>query len=543
MTEHSGMPPTPGFGTPQPAQPPGFEFTTTPTPPQAGNRNGKTVALVAGATAAVLLLGGGAYAGMKLMSHGEQPDTVIPGTAVAFMRVDLDPSAGQKIAAFRLFDKLPQTKGALTSEDPKRGLFDLIKKNSTDLADVDYDKDIAPWMGDRFAAAVVPGKDGKAVPLVALAVKDEGKARDGIAKLTDKARKVATKAESAAPSGTGIDTQEETVNLFRDGYLLSVPKSAEREVTAAIDAGKLATKDAYVNDMKALGDPGVMSAWYDPKAAQGLLDTSGSSSANNAFANTPLAKSFADMQKPVALTVRLSADAFELVSNGADPGIVKNAGPVQNLTNLPSDTVAFVSMRGLGATVENLWQPMMETLDQVSPSYRRQIADFQTSSGISLPGDLTTLLGRQLDVVIPESLFDKSNPGGGGVRLETDTDKAQAVLDKFERLLNDSNKSSGTTQIPRQVDGSHLLLGGTTADVSRLASTGDLGKDSPLAAAMPQLADANTAIFADLDRVEERYLNQVPADYREAVRSLKAVGYTAGSKDGRQVTTLRLLVN
>ena len=60
------------------------------------------------------------------------------------------------------------------------------------------------------------------------------------------------------------------------------------------------------------------------------------------------------MQKPVALTVRLSADAFELVSNGADPGIVKNAGPVQNLTNLPSDTVAFVSMRGLGATVENV---------------------------------------------------------------------------------------------------------------------------------------------------------------------------------------------
>jgi hypothetical protein len=60
-----------------------------------------------GAVGAKLALGGG----------GKQPAEVLPREAVGYIRVDLDPSAGQKIAAFRLLDKLPDTKLALADKD------------------------------------------------------------------------------------------------------------------------------------------------------------------------------------------------------------------------------------------------------------------------------------------------------------------------------------------------------------------------------------------------------------------------------------------
>ena len=112
-----------------------------------------------------MVAGGGIFAYGKL-NGGDQPAAVLPGNAVAYARVDLNPSAGQKVAAMRFLLKFPSVKDKLgltgDNDDLRQKLFELIKKYAgDDLADVDFDKDIKPWLGDRAGMAALPAADGK----------------------------------------------------------------------------------------------------------------------------------------------------------------------------------------------------------------------------------------------------------------------------------------------------------------------------------------------------------------------------------------------
>ena len=156
-----------------------------------------------GALGGLLLVGGGtAVAVTMLGGGGAQPDSVLPGNAIAYVRMDIDPSAGQKIAAVRLLRKLPQVDDALAGGgDPRQKLFQTLQKDSPDLRSVDYDKDVKPWLGDRFGVAVLPSDQAGDVNVaVALQVKDEDKARAGITKLM--AASGGTAQDPTSPSAT-----------------------------------------------------------------------------------------------------------------------------------------------------------------------------------------------------------------------------------------------------------------------------------------------------------------------------------------------------
>ncbi len=60
------------------------------------------------AIAAAVLLGGAAWALVAVLGGGgPQPAEALPASTAAYFRIDLDPSAGQKIAALRLADRFP----------------------------------------------------------------------------------------------------------------------------------------------------------------------------------------------------------------------------------------------------------------------------------------------------------------------------------------------------------------------------------------------------------------------------------------------------
>ena len=94
-----GQPPQgPDYGHPQ-------QFEPAPK-----KRRGKLIPLIA-ALAVLLVAGaGGAFAYSRLAGGGDQPATVLPSTAVAYARIDLDPSAGQKVNAIRFLMKFPSVK-------------------------------------------------------------------------------------------------------------------------------------------------------------------------------------------------------------------------------------------------------------------------------------------------------------------------------------------------------------------------------------------------------------------------------------------------
>jgi len=133
------------------------------TGPDAGNDGdgggGRRRLLVVGAAAAalVLIVGGGVLAFQVLSGGGPQPADAIPDDAIAYARIDLDPSAEQKVNAVRLLRSVPEfeEETGITSEtdDLRRRLFEEALADSEGCSEVDYDNDIAPWIGDRAGAA------------------------------------------------------------------------------------------------------------------------------------------------------------------------------------------------------------------------------------------------------------------------------------------------------------------------------------------------------------------------------------------------------
>ena len=208
-------------------QPPGASGSPTRRESAAAGRPaGRRTGLVVGGVVAALVLGGGAvFAVQQLSGGGAQPADVLPGDAYGYVRLDIDPSAGQKIAAVRFLDKLPQVRDTLGGDDPRKKLWELITEEASDdcIAAFSYDNDIAPWLGDRAGAAVRPGGT-EDKPHVALAVQvtDEARAEQTLGKLF-----------ACDPDGADIET--------KDGYVLVMPPGTGTATMAAIAKGTLAT--------------------------------------------------------------------------------------------------------------------------------------------------------------------------------------------------------------------------------------------------------------------------------------------------------------
>ena len=151
--------------------------------PPRSSRGRRTVLVAAAAVAVVAAVGVGAYGVVQLMSGGSSPATAVPADAVGYVSIDLDPSASQKIEAFKILRKFPAIKKQLGSRDDlRKAVFDEIQK-SGDCKGLDYAHDVEPWIGDRIALAAVPDSKQGAVPLMVLQVTDQAKAKAGARKL------------------------------------------------------------------------------------------------------------------------------------------------------------------------------------------------------------------------------------------------------------------------------------------------------------------------------------------------------------------------
>ncbi|MEI2825216.1 MAG: DUF3352 domain-containing protein [Dermatophilaceae bacterium] len=229
--------PPPAYG----QDPGGPTAPIAPAQPSTARRGSKVPILATIGVVGAMALGGGAFAYSKLASTGTQPDAVIPASAVGFVRVDLDPSAGQKVAAVRFLDKIPAVKRAQEAGgDPRESLWKSIAGQDKKLSDVSYENDIKPWLGSRAAAAVLPQATAKDEPVAmfAVAVTDEGRARDSLTSILAK---------------KGVTNTDVTI---KSGYAILTEKSSTSIVMAEIEKGSISTNQTYLADVKALGRPG-----------------------------------------------------------------------------------------------------------------------------------------------------------------------------------------------------------------------------------------------------------------------------------------------
>lgn len=513
--------PTPG---PSPAQPTpdpdptGVPFSDDTGPKASGRRTG----LIAGGLVALLVVGGGiAFGVAKLSGGGAQPADVIPADAIAYARIDVDPSAGQKLAAVRFLNKIPGAEDVFGADDPRQQLWKQVVTSSGNacLGKFDFARDIEPWLGQRAGFGLRPGKTGDEPNLVAvLQTSDEGKAREAVTQL------LACNTDSTGSSDVRT----------RDGYVLLTPKGQGDATLAALDKGSLAANATFSGDMSALGDQGIASMWFDtarlaetvgqldPSATQGLPDAAG-------------------VKGRAALTLRFDPSYVEVagISRGAT-GVRKVTGNGAELAALPADTVGALQVSGGSQLVDSFWPQMQKALGSIpdAGSAGDVLAMIEDQLGIKLPDDLKVLLGTSFTLAVPQQDFGADLPTAGLKVAGTDAKRAEEVLTSIEDV------SGGAITLDKRVDGQRLYAATTSDYTAALAQTGTLGDNDAFKTALGDTSAMTVGLFIDLDRIEKYYLPEVDAKAHDAVEALRAVGVNlAATGDGEGTFSLRIVGN
>ncbi len=468
--------------------------------PKGGGKRLAVMGLGAAAIAAIVFGGGYVAYQQVLGGGGAQPESAIPANAIAFAKVDLDPSGGQKIDALRFIRKFPSAPADTKKDDAdlRKVIFDQIQKGGQ-LEGVDYAKDVAPWLGSRFGFAVLPGSGKTPDVVVALAVTDAGKARTGLAKLS---------------------ADGDTHCAVGDEFALCGEKQAT--VDAALKAGatgSLEASKAFGDDLGALGETGVASFWADMTKAKALVGEAGVTGDASALTD--------QFQGRFVGALRFDGPTLELVGKGTGLADSGASGQANGVAALPADTVAAFGLSGGKGYATKLWGSLEKS------GLAGSLTDSMSESGISLPGDLQTLLGNSFSVAF----------GGMGtddmpkIALVTDSPEAdvKALAGRLESLAG--------TPFAVKAGGGRTVVGLEQGYADAVASGKGLGDDAAFTAAVPDAGSATVVLYANIKKVLAATGQDLAANDRKVADVLQSVGISAGAKGTEADFRMRLTTN
>jgi hypothetical protein len=489
--------------------------------------------LVGGVGLLVLVLIGGVTAGLRFLSGGGvQPEQALASGAFAFGKVDLDPPAGQKVNALRFLRTFPGLKDRIgPGADLREVVFEQVTRSSG-LAGVDFGRDVAPWLGERAALAAYPaagdagspeqpGRPGTADVVVALQVTDPGAAEDGLQRLV-----------SASGTPTGFVVGPEYAVLAETQQL------AER---AAAVAGRDSLSDDpdLSADLDALGD-GVAAFWADlGRAGESAL--AGLSGLGGAPGLGPRLLSGTPGTAPsgrLAYVLRFDGgNALELVGRAhGGAATVPGTAPVTGVQSLPDSTVAALGATGLGAYATGVFDGLRASLGP--QQYRSAMAQAERALGLSLPGDLSVLLGTELVLALdggPSAAASGAPPLGAVVT--TDPVAAERVLRRLDAAA--ARNGQPVPLVHRTTDAGYVVAL-DEAQRDRLTGDGGLGGVDGFRDALPDLDGARLVLFVDVPGTMRAVSGAVPT--HPDLAALRSVGLTvSAAQQGAVSFRLRVL--
>ena len=471
-------------------------------PAGGGRRRGARTGLVAaGAVAVVAAVGVGAYGVSQFMGGGESPASVVPADALGYASLDLDPSASQKIEAIKIMRKFPGLRDQLdisSRDDLRRTIWKAITSDGG-CTGVDYDKDLKPWLGERIAVAAVPGSSTKVLPLVVVQVKDEDQARAGIKKLED-----CDTNDELKDGSTGV--------AFSGDYLLATGTQADA-TRMADDAEHASLQDdaAFGTWMDRVGDPGIVTMYASKKAPAAMLDgsdgsdgalgKSGVGSELGGGSSKALREAFGDFGGAAGV-IRFKDGAVEseFATQGLGRGVTAATTDGPSVTSLPDTTAAALSI-ALPEGWASKYLDQIEAMAGASGDADSMVTQLEMETGLQIPQDIETLLGKGLTVSV-DSSTDLDRLGTApdptqvpaGLRIEGDTTKITAVIEKLKSLAG----AQGDVIKVRSGDG--VVAVGTDEDyVAQLLQDGGLGDSRAFKDVVPEAGRATSVLYVNFD--------------------------------------------
>jgi hypothetical protein len=483
-----------------------------PTTARSGDR-GRTVALVGGIVAIVGLGAGGAWAWQQVGGGGAQPESVMPASTVAFAKVDLDPSGGQKLDAIRFIRKFPEARDEVRENSDLREVIIRGLQKDGELKGVDYAKDVEPWLGKRLGFALVPGKeaDSQPVPVVALSVTDADAARKSLPKLAG-----SLDGECQVLGDYALCTERAS------GQLATVVSAARK--------GSLADNATFTKDLDDLGEDGIAAAWFDGSKlskALGHLGTPGmlglTTSANTASGHG-------------AYALRFDGPNLELAGhvNGLSTRIAAGSAGSTGLTELPNGTLAAVGVANAGEQLRTAWPEVEKSLKSLAgeQAFTDGLAQAQDALGITLPEDLFKALGTQLTVS-----FGGMGEGHADPQVAVVTDGDRAVLQKLADVAGQQTVGAPLTLKPA---GNRSVLALSDGYADAVARGSGLGDSAAFTSALPDAGRARFAAYADIAGLVREFKDEASAEQTADLAPLAALGVTATGEGDHAEFRMRL---
>jgi hypothetical protein len=540
--------------------------------------HGRRWAVVAAATAGVLAIAAVAAWGATQFLGGGGPGaaTAVPADALAYVALDLDPSAGQKLEAYQTLRKFPAIRDKIGSGDDLRRSLVGALLSASPCKDLSYDRDIGPWLGNRIAMAVVPGaQNGAPSPFAAIQVTDEDKARSGVRALTD----CAGQGSGAAQIGTAFTD---------NGYLVVAQSDAEAtRIAQDASASSLADDSGYQHWVDESGGEGIVTGYVDAEAPKALMRSMGGamgfggpslpSSATLRLAGR--APVFVDSTTPrphptlgpgflergprpnfragmggmpmmplsplmmggpssllkdfkgAAFSLRFADGALELETATSAPGstALGNAGD-SGIKDLPASTAVALGFAVSNSFVQDLMNRLASGMGHTALDLA--VAQAERETGLRIPEDLQTLLGSGVSVALDSSAdLDHAFSDGGhnlpvAVRIKGDPSRIVPVLDKLIKSAHAENDVVVKT-------GDNVVAVGFVPDhVAAVAGDGSLGDSDAFRKTLPDLDQSAGGLFVNFDAGD--WLTRL-AGSDEAARAnlapLESLGIT-GTRDG-----------
>ncbi|HLN76473.1 MAG TPA: DUF3352 domain-containing protein [Nocardioidaceae bacterium] len=526
---------------------------SSPSRPRPGRR---APILGLAAVAVVGVVGVGGWAAMSLMSGGAQPAEAIPANAIGYVSLDLDPSASQKIEAVKILRKFPAVDKEMkisSQDDLRRWVFDQIQKDGQ-CKSLDYDKDVAPWIGDRIAMAGVPAeKDGDSpTPLVALQVTDQEAASKGITKLS---------ACGGAEGDYGF--------AFTGDYaLISDSQRHAKSLATAAGQGSLADDADFQKWMDRVGEPGIITAYAAPGAMDALADLQTGMSQELLNMGGPgdqgMLRPQAEMQrmndqlkdvykdfKGMAGVVRFEHGAVEAqvaTDSSESLGLKFSAKNRTDVTDLPSGTAAAVAV----SLPQDWAQAYIDIMSKVmgdKQSVDQMLKQAEAQTGLDLPEDIQKLLGDGVAVALDKDLDLKTASKDpkqipAGLRISGDPAEIRSAIDKVKKALGPEADSL----VVEDGDGV-VALGMKQGYVRDLADNGGLGNDAAFQDVVPDADRAASAFYVDFDAIEDwvdqgmEMGGQIGPDEKKVldnIRPLRALGMSSWVEGDGDYAGMRL---
>ena len=503
-------------------QPPVDVIAGAPEPARRGGR-GRTIAAVAAAALTLGVGGGAVYAATRLAGGGAQPEDVLPASAIGFVKIDLDPAAGQKIAAYQLAKKFPDS--GVKGQDSVRD--DLLRSLLKQDDEADYDAHVRPWLGQRAGAAFLPptaARPDEPVVVAAVQFTDRAKAEEGL-------KKLAAEQKGGDPVHYAFAEDE--------GYVLLSEDQAAADA-AATQQEHLAADPDFEKGVKALDGDQIAVGWMDFAALWRALPDKEKQQALGGRSDVDLSglavfgAHVADgTVEVVGRTVEFSAgyspEAQKLLSNPLGRGT-----PTGLIKRMPADSLGAVSITGLG--------PGLAALYDTFPAEVRDDQQFQSAVqrlGLRLPGDLSAVFGSEAAFSLGGELA--SVEPRAGVRVNTaDPDRAVELLDRGRELVTRQQPAEGAKIEIGKVDGGYAAGYGLAASA---LTDGTLGDSELFRRTLPDVDTSGLTYYLDVQRL----IRQVDAFPRESgqgltdtqrrnLAPLQAAGYTATLDGGGNAT-------